>query len=187
MSKIPYDPNYLCFITTVTHQRRPLFRDVRLAERLGTMIRMACQSKGFVPLAYAILPDHVHLLVCERAQYFNVDLAIPERALERTRSAGGNTTAQENNPIPVEGGFSKPPSFTVAELMQSIKGTFSRTIHQGRIWQPGYFCWYVHDARDASRVTNYIIYNYRGSNLSDIFSREPYVWIDHDRLAYLLS
>lgn len=167
MRKLPYDLSYISFITTVTKNRRPLFLNPKLAERLGTMIQMACRSKGFVTLAYTILPEHLHLLVCSTA--------LIERASEKTRSTE------------VEGGFSKPPEFTVGNLMQSIKGTFSRTLGPGPSWQPGYFNWYVTDPRDLLRITNYVMNNYRKTNLPDYFGREPYVWIDEKQIPELLS
>lgn len=190
MPRIPYDPNYLCFITTVTHQRQPLFRDVRLAERLGTMIHMACRLKGFVPLTYAILPDHIHLLICSQQ--------LVERTLESVRSTAGNNLAR------VEGGLfppryfwvrqagsrsavTSPPDATIGSLMQSIKGTFSRTLNAGSTWQQGYFCWYVTDVRDVTRTADYIIHNYQKTHLPLSFGQEPYVWCDTLLIGKLLS
>ncbi len=184
MPKIPYDPNYLCFITTVTHKRRPIFRDQKLAERLGTMIMMACRLKGFVPLVYAILPDHLHLLVCSQHLLL--------RTLESVRS--NNQTSGEAG-----GGLFPPlagprlsavaslPAPQVGALVKSIKGTFSRTLPHGTVWKRRYHCWMIIDGRDAARVVKYITYNYRHSGVLERYGREPYVWCDDGMIGQILS
>lgn len=181
MPRIPYDPNYLCFITTVTHQRQPLFRDVRLAERLGTMIHMACRLKGFVPLTYAILPDHVHLLVCSQQ--------LVPRTLESVRGTSQDLFSDglENISQLDMGALSSAPTAEIGALVQSLKGTFSRTLPRGKVWQRRYHCWMLSDPRDSARVIAYIIYNYRHSGVSEQFGKEPYVWRDELLIGKLLS
>ncbi len=165
------DPDfpYLYFITTVTKNRRPIFGNPKLAERLNIMIRMASLQKGFTPLVFAILPDHVHLLVTT---------SVSERGLESPRSN------KERNIFMGEGGLSSPPA--VWELMRSIKGTFSRTLPAGNVWQRGFFRWYIDDSLDASRVIDYMIHNYQKTDLNERFGHEPYVWVDKDALARIL-
>ena len=144
------------------------------------MIRMACAQKGFVPLVFSILPDHVHLLVSATPR--------AEPALEKAGSTGKGNVISFNNDHThtAEGGFSKPPSVSIPKLVQSIKGTFSRSLLAGHLWQPGYFLWYIDDHRDAVRTADYIIHNYQKNNLDKRFCREPYVWIDHDQLHKVL-
>ncbi len=195
LRKLPYDPSYISFITTVTKGRQPIFRDAKLAERLGTMIHMGCRQKGFTPLAYAILPDHLHLLVCS---------TILTRGLESPRSTSGGIDWTNKNTQSVEGGLfpfqinttvdgipppggASPPVPTIGDLMKSIKGTFSRTLIPGSIWQAGYFNWYINDPRDLYRRVAYVMYSYQKTGLPDMFGREPYVWQDAEHLPTLLS
>lgn len=178
MRRIPYDPNYLCFITTVTDKRRPIFRDPKLAERLGTMIHMACRLKGFVPLVYAILPDHLHLLVCSQ---FLVRRTL--ESVRRTKPERCSGTSFVRN----SGGLSSPPEFQPGALIKSIKGTFSRTLPSGTVWKRRYHCWMISDARDAARVVEYITYNHRHSGVPKRYGQEPFVWRDDTLFGQLLS
>lgn len=203
MRKLLYNSQYISFITTVTKHRRPLFLASELAERLGIMIHMACRSKGFVPLAYAILPDHVHLMVCAptlieralestrstigKASVHDKKLTLAEGGLSSSPSTRGDFSTHDKIQSLVEGGLSSPPDPTISDLMRSIKGTFSRTLDRGSVWQPGYFCWYLEQAHDVIRTTDYIIHNYQHSNVTDKFGHEPYVWVDRSYLDLLLS
>ncbi len=172
MRKLLYHESYLCFITTVTKNRRPVFVDSKLAERLGTMIHHGCHLKGFVLLTYAIMPDHFHLLV------------ISKKFIERASQAGKILSI-------VEGGLSRPPDqqppdSSLAALMQSIKGTFSRTLKPGSVWQRGNFTWFIDDASSACRVMDYITLNAWRAGLPRRFSKAPYVWVDEKQIGNLL-
>jgi len=158
------------FITTVTKDRRPLLCDIWLVQRLATMIQMACAMKEFVLLAYAILPDHVHLLV------------VDQRILERMRwEDGGLDSSVPTNHT--EGDLSRSPD--VGDLMRSIKGTFSRVQQQGHVWQRRYYLRHV-GADDLERVVRYIRFNSRKHNLPECFEHEPYCWIDESILERML-
>jgi putative transposase len=51
------------FVTARTSQRRPLFRD-RCAARLFLRELQGCREElGFLLLSFAVMPDHVHLVV----------------------------------------------------------------------------------------------------------------------------
>jgi REP element-mobilizing transposase RayT len=188
MPRVTFDPNLLVFITTVTHQRQLLFRDIRLVERLGTMIHMACRLKGFAPLTYAILPDHFHLLVCSDR--------LKRRTLERVRriepnlvqSDGADSSYKTKLDLLMETGeLSSPPAKEVGALMQSIKGTFSRTLPHGQVWQRRYHHWIIGDTLDAYRVVEYIVYNYRHTRVPKRYGKEPFVWRDNELIGSLLS
>ncbi|HWO73538.1 MAG TPA: transposase [Dehalococcoidia bacterium] len=58
---------YCYHVVSVTRQRRPLFRDGNRAEILQETIRNMSRSGRAYILAYAILPDHFHLLVAPRS------------------------------------------------------------------------------------------------------------------------
>lgn len=184
MLRVQAEPSSLYFITAVTNDRRPIFRDRKLAERLGTMILMACRLKGYTLLVYSILPDHVHLLVTAVTE----ELALEKASSNDLRRASSNDfdlpTADPTDSGRVtstqqgETRLSRPPSATVSRLMQSIKGTFSRTLQSGHVWQRGSFIWLIDHPDDALRVIEYIRYNYRKTNLPNRFGRSPYVFLD---------
>lgn len=57
-----YVEDGLYFITTVAHQRRPLFTPPDI-ERLRTTLRQVKTNHPFTMHAYVFLPDHLHLLL----------------------------------------------------------------------------------------------------------------------------
>jgi len=164
------DQPAIYFITTVTKGRRRLFDDVLLAERLATMIRLASQSKGYVLLGYCILLDHLHLLIWPSVQ-------IPAAGiLERMPLPNNNYT---------EGALSRAPA--VGDVLKSIKGTFSRTMLQGHIWQPRYNLRHVMTPEDLERTVLYMQHNYQKHRLPERFGREPYVWLNTSILERMLQ
>jgi putative transposase len=58
-----YVPNAIYFITAVTHERRPIFADDANIELLRATMRKAKKYHPFRMHAYALMPDHFHLLI----------------------------------------------------------------------------------------------------------------------------
>jgi len=60
--KHPVQENLAYFVTTVVAGRRPIFNNDESAELLIEEIRHARAAREFALLAFAVMPDHVHLL-----------------------------------------------------------------------------------------------------------------------------
>ena len=56
-------PGRLYMLTTVTHQRRPLFHNLRHARLVIHNLRHAEQQHYCCSLAWVVMPDHVHWLI----------------------------------------------------------------------------------------------------------------------------
>ena len=56
-------PGRLYMLTTVTHQRRPLFHNLRYARLTIHNLRHAEQRHHCQSLAWVVMPDHVHWLI----------------------------------------------------------------------------------------------------------------------------
>lgn len=63
MTQRAIDGDFIYFVTTNTTHRRHLFMTAEHAVSLGRIIKTACRLKHFNLLGYAILSDHVHILV----------------------------------------------------------------------------------------------------------------------------
>jgi REP element-mobilizing transposase RayT len=50
-------------LTTITHQRQPVFNDWRLARLLIVEMRRLHDAKAVESLAWVIMPDHIHWLL----------------------------------------------------------------------------------------------------------------------------
>lgn len=161
-------------VTTVTKNRQQLFGDVQLAKRLGTMVRLACRMKGFVLIGFCILPDHVHLLM------------MCQRALSRARWNLNRDRDQNLSSPSTKGALSRAPE-AVGDLMRSIKGTFSRTMLRGHVWQRRYHLRQVPDSEALFNVVNYIQYNFQKHHLVEPFGQEPYTWLNKSILVTALG
>jgi len=148
------------FVTTVTADRLPVFRSLHQATILADMIKNACLMHGFSLVAFAILPDHVHLLVWPCG-------------LENPHSPGVGQC-----------GLSRPhEQRIISKLMKSIKGNYSRYIHQGSVWQRGYYDWVIDREDRLTNIIYYIQYNFEKHQLPQYFGQWPYVFIDSDTLS----
>lgn len=56
-------PNLIHYVTTVTHLRRPHFRDKEASELFLQVLDDTRKTDPFKLIAYVIMPDHVHLLI----------------------------------------------------------------------------------------------------------------------------
>lgn len=59
----PTIPNQPYFVTAATSNRRPIFGDREAAELMLAELSRLRDALGFALLAYAVMPNHLHLLV----------------------------------------------------------------------------------------------------------------------------
>ncbi len=186
-SEFPY------FVTFNVADRKWVFDDLHLAERLNRTIRNACSLKHFTLYAFCILPDHVHLLVqksksgtilTSRVFITSRGSDISSRVLEKTRL--------DNDDIFAERGLSRPREVkihTLSNLLQSIKGNFSYALPgRGRFWQPRSYYRIVMSERYLRNVLVYIQNNYRKQNLPEVpYAFPPYVFVDEKAVQELFG
>ncbi|MFJ4453061.1 REP-associated tyrosine transposase [Pseudomonas sp. NPDC089392] len=61
------EPGRLYLLTTVTHQRCPLFRDLRAARLVIREMRQSERFDACRSLAWVLMPDHLHWLIALNA------------------------------------------------------------------------------------------------------------------------
>ena len=57
------EPGRRYLLTTLTHQRKPLFRDFRHARLVINQLRLSDQEQACLSLAWVVMPDHLHWLI----------------------------------------------------------------------------------------------------------------------------
>ncbi|GAB1619621.1 transposase [Pseudomonas kermanshahensis] len=57
------EPGRLYLLTTITHQRIPLFHDFHLARQVVRQLRLSDHNQDCRSLAWVVMPDHLHWLV----------------------------------------------------------------------------------------------------------------------------
>lgn len=190
-------------MTANVQDRRWFFVTSERAETLGQTIRTCCVMKKFDLLAYCILPNHVHLLVRKLPADENLRSApTAQRTLGSARCAE-KTESFEAEPLPNANAFLFPrflfpyrrlPSRrslkkrpTLSDLMHSIKSTFSQHLHQGRFWQHRSNFRIVETEEYLSNVIEYIRYNYRKMDLSELYGQLPFMCIDESTIQRIFD
>lgn len=110
------------------------------------------------------MPNHVHMLVIKRT-------------LESVRSG------DDNNITTPKRTFSKVREYNISELMQSIKGNFSRKVGQGNVWQPRFYTKIVTTPEYLTTVVKYMRHNPIKDELPKKYERKPYRYTDTGRLS----
>src|SRR3546814_17241015 len=82
-------------VTTVVHQRTPLFKDWRLGRLLVAELRQAHERGQVNSLAWVVMPDHLHWLVqLEQAQLTHVMQTVKSRHRSEERRVGKGWVSQ---------------------------------------------------------------------------------------------
>jgi REP element-mobilizing transposase RayT len=179
-----YQEEYPNFVTARTQDNFPLFENIEYAELMRGIILGASAIKRFDLLAFQIMADHLHLLATKKHQ--------TDRMLENMRSAGGmdiefspeRTLSSVRSGVIHKTKSRKKTQFTISDLMQSIKGNFSRVIHQGNIWQPRFYNRLVNTDKYLDTVIQYIISNPIKAKLPNKFHIPPYQYIDWELIGH---
>jgi len=193
-----YQEEYPYFITLRTMEGCPLFEKTKYTALLAREIFISANIKYFDVLSYQIMPDHVHLLTCKT-----------DRTLENVRSVAGVWSefkkynflisdelvvcSSQNHPQSTlsrvrlnKNAQSRPTKiYTISDLMQSIKGNFSRKIHHGNIWQRRFYHRIVNTDEYLAMVIDYIKNNPTKENLPIKFQRVPYQYFDWPKINAL--
>lgn len=207
--RLIYQAIYPYFITTNIKKRIWFFDNEKYAISLFEIVIEACKKKDFILYAFVILADHVHLLVKNNGRALE-KARCEEEGTERTfckvrcesREEYGFSRGTQCGPSPVpqrglssistrglspvpQRGLSSPRGYTVSDLMQSIKGNFSRQIHIGELWQSRFNSRLIDNEKRLSNTFQYIKYNHLKHGLSDKYGRYPYQFIDKNKINAL--
>ena len=123
------------FLTAVTHERRPLFRDASHRAFLRVAIKEVQSRRPFDIVAMVLMPDHFHALWALPAD--DKDFSNRMRALKYAFTRAYLTAGGD------EGAF-----------------TLSRLRHRNRgVWQKRFHEHFIRDEADLARHLDYIHYN----------------------------
>lgn len=172
-----YQEEYPYFVTFRTCEGCPLFEDGKMAEWMAGYINNAGALKHHEILAYQIMPDHIHVLVhIEQPR-------MGDRTLERVRSGVMERVAPKT-----ERTFSNVRSvrtYTISDLIQSIKGNFSRNIHIGNIWQRRFHARIINTSNYLHTVIKYIQNNPAKARLPEKYYHPPYRHVNWPKIPTL--
>lgn len=79
-------PGSKVFLTIVTYQRMPIFKDAQNAARLMDCFQHVLQNHSASLVAYVILPDHIHLILQTGAEISNYSVIVKEVKRRFTKS-----------------------------------------------------------------------------------------------------
>lgn len=165
-----YQDAYPYFVTFNTLGGEPWFEEEKYAKLLNQEMFVSASLKGFLILAFQIMPNHIHLLT-------------GKRTLESMRLEDNKSTTERT--------FSKVRSlktqnaFTISDFMHSIKGNYSRKLHIGNIWQPRFHTRIVNTRKYLVTITEYIQNNPLKDSLPKQFTKPPCQYFDWERIRDL--
>ena len=174
-----YQDEYPYFVTFLTREGYPLFERTKYVELLSKETFVSAQIKRFDVLSYQIMLDHVHILTCKRT-------------LEKVRLGDdfGRTDINIECTISTESTLSSVRSdnkhqHTISDLIQSVKGNFSRKVNMGNIWQRRFYARIVDNRKYLEMVVHYIKQNPIKAELPPRYCKFPYQYIDWESINML--
>lgn len=171
-----YQDEFPYFVTTNTRKRKEFFNDIGYARLLYGIILKACKMKNFLVYAFCIMPDHLHLLVEK--------MRLPHRTLEKVRWGGEEKVIFSHFQSTLSSVRVKY-EYNISDLMQSIKGNFSRQIHIGNIWQPRFNSRIIDNDESLQNILEYIENNPINTGLPRKYNKHPYMYFNW-KLIYQL-
>jgi len=150
------DGSHVHFVTTNTDAKRPYFEDERCCRILLQELRFYSRKLGFRVLGYAIMPDHVHLLLWWDAN------DNPTLTISKVMQAVKGATARRI--IDSSRGRSEHPLRPVAQRRERMlpatqQGRGAKSHKQNlkyRVWQPGFYDFNVYSERMLLEKLDYV-------------------------------
>lgn len=166
-----YQKEYPYFVTWRVQDGYQLFEEVKIAELLAQVIMKTCTIKRYNILALQIMPDHIHLLIHDRAR-----AAVP--ALPDVKQSAPTAECAQDD------------EFTISELMHGIKSFFCDQVRDQYginfpFWQKRFYIRIVNTGTYINTVIDYIRHNPAKVKLSLRYYKYPYQYINL-REIYLL-
>jgi len=171
-----YQNEFPYFVTFRTREGFALFEDAETAALLSDIMFNAGALKRYDVLACQNMPDHVHLLT---------QCIITDRTLERVRSGNEEWILSQTERTFSNVRSSIKKQHTISDLIQSIKGNFSRELHMGNIWQKRFYTRIITTRKYLRTVIQYIQHNPIKAELSPKYHKLPYqyfIWSLINRL-----
>lgn len=169
-----FQNEYPYLLTTNVRGGEPFFEDAEHAKALAQVIRLTCKLKQFELLAYCIMPEHVHLVVIP---YQNISAATAGRS-------GVDINPRARAALPAA-------PYTVSDLMHGIKSYFFHALRTGSTniafaWQPRFHSRILNTEGYFRTAIEYVQYNPKKVGLPARFRKEPYLFVDEERVGSLL-
>ncbi len=153
--------NTIYFITTVTKDRYPYFENKTLCDLFIEELRLCKELKGFELYAFAILEDHVHLLL-KPGNEFNISNVMHFIKRHFTRDAN---ILIGINPLQQEGEDRDLRLLKIRKFMSKSKNA-KLLLPQFR-WQHSFHDHYIRNHKDFLSHYNYTINNHTKHDLPD--------------------
>jgi len=151
-------------LTTNVRGRVKFFMEESWTRELAIIVRQACTLHRFRLLAYAIMPDHLHLIVYPN----QAQASVPARIVEKG-SAGRDARAGSG----------------VDRLMHSIKSFFAHRVFKMKpgttfAWQPRFNSRVLNTPVRLRTALEYVRANAVRAGLEVRYTKAPYVYVAKD-------
>ncbi|MDZ7798618.1 MAG: transposase [Patescibacteria group bacterium] len=170
------------FVTFNTKNNYPFFADTKKAKLLYKIVLISSKKKFFLPYIFSILNNHIHMLV----KFIPALAAAP--ALFETAATAGRS---EKNKRKIKNAATTSRSkYNISDLMHAVKSYYCYQLrNQYNIfyspWHTRFNFRIINTPKRLRNTINYIKYNYKKHNLSKKYSKQPYQYINEDKINEL--
>jgi REP element-mobilizing transposase RayT len=167
-----YQCSFPYFVTFNTAFDVNMFDDIRFAEMLYKIILDAGELKNHFVYQFCIMPDHVHILCKTKPP-------IPQSGFSNPRCGSDNPRCGIVD-LQYNCDCGQIHKYHISDYVKSIRGTFSRTIHKGQIWQPRFYDQIIEHEKRLAVTIDYIKNNPIKADLSKKYQKYPYQFINDE-------
>lgn len=189
------------FVTFNALHREWIFEDEKKAELLHEIILNAGILKQHSVYQFCVMPNHVHILCKtvpyrglenprfgEKENHSNPRLDFVEwtfQSAKQSQTAKQSYNGIKTHKIICDCGHIH--EYDISDFIKSIRGTFSRNMHQGQIWHPRFYDQIIESDKRLKNETNYIINNPIKWDLPVRYQKYPYQFIDNELIDDLFG
>ncbi|MFH0804752.1 MAG: transposase [Patescibacteria group bacterium] len=161
-----------------------MFEDEKMTGLLARTMFNAATLKRYDILAYQIMPDHVHVLVCSRYACMNTSAGGDTHA--RGWGNGGAPPRPERVSVPAMGPSNKQPN--ISDLIYAIK-SFYFVAARGQFginfsfWQRRFYTSIVITPEYLHTIIEYIKHNPVKGELPEKYCRLPHQFVNWEKIA----
>jgi putative transposase len=164
---IHYFGENLCyFLTSTTHERKPVFNNRQYAEILCNIIYNLRNKEKMLLLGFVIMPEHFHLLIIPNS---GVKISWVMQEIKK-----GSARLINKDRFGRAQGRARLPGWGLALDLRNEKRYSGSSLTPNKVWMDEYYDYVIRDEADLVRHVNYINQNPVKRGLAE--APEKYTW-----------
>jgi len=171
------------FVTFNVLDNEWIFQDSRKAELLYEIILNAGKLKYHFVYQFCIMPDHVHILCQTKPPIPQSGFSNPRCGTDYSKNGIADWKVRSaiciNDYMKNICDCGRAHKYHISDFIKSIRGTFSRKIHEGQIWHPRFYDKIIDNDDKLWATIDYISNNPIKAGLPKKCRKYPYQFKAH--------